>query len=170
MDRANLSDRSSDLTSDVGSKPHAFATGAGALGGAAAGATVGMAAGPVGAVVGGLLGAVVGGMGADAVATSIDQVEEARYWRENYANRPYVSAHATYDDLAPAYAYGVSRFEQHTGRTFEDIEAELAQDWPTQRGPSELDWETAKHATRDAWYRLDQRTPASESHAHPKAR
>ena len=33
-------------------------------------------------------------------------------------------------------------------------EADLGRDWHTTRGSSSLEWEHAKHATRDAWHRV----------------
>jgi len=138
----------------VGVPTHPVAAGAGALGGAAAGATVGLAGGPAGAVLGAVVGAVVGGLGGDAVASSVDEAGEADYWRENYAKRPYVAADRTFDDYGPAYSLGAQAFERHRGREFDDVETDLAAEWRQQPGSSRLEWDDAKPATRDAWYRL----------------
>lgn len=144
----------------VGVPTHPAATGVGAVGGAAAGATIGLSGGPLGAVLGGVVGAVVGGLGGDAVASSIDQAQEASYWRETYATRPYVPADASFDDYGPAYAFGVGAFERHGvgGRSFDEIDDTLSSEWETQRGDSRLPWEHARHASRDAWDRLTETT------------
>ncbi|MEP7302732.1 MAG: glycine zipper domain-containing protein [Caldimonas sp.] len=149
----NTTDANRDpITGAAGSHP--VGTGVGAvLGGAAAGAATGTVAGPVGTVIGAAVGAVVGGLAGKGIAESIDPTREDAYWRENYASRPYVSG-ASYNDFGPAYAYGVSSYRSYAGRTFEDVESDLSRDWTKARGKSSLQWERAKHATRDAWHRV----------------
>jgi len=46
------------------------------------------------------------------------------------------------------------RQEAAMQRSFDDVESELSRDWGTARGRSSLEWDNAKHATRDAWHRL----------------
>ena len=134
---------------------HPVGTGIGAaLGGAAAGALTGTVAGPLGTLIGAAVGAVAGGLAGKGVAESIDPTVEDTYWRENYSARPYVAADSTYDDYGPAYGYGVSGFGKYPGRSFDEVEPELAKDWAATRGTSTLVWEHAKHATRDAWTKL----------------
>jgi hypothetical protein len=142
-------------------KDKATATGVGAAvggvaggvaGGAAAGAAVGGMTGPVGAAVGAAVGAVAGAVAGRAVKA--DPAEEDAYWRDNYTGRPYVESGSTYDDYSPAYRYGVDAYTRYPGRRFDDVESELGRDWGTARGRSSLEWERAKHATRDAWQRL----------------
>ncbi|MDM0037365.1 glycine zipper domain-containing protein [Variovorax sp. J22P271] len=123
----------------------------GVAGGAAAGAAVGGMTGPVGAVVGAAVGAVAGALAGRAVKADPD-VEDA-YWRENYAGRPYVEG-GSYDDYSPAYRYGVDAYSRNPDRTFDEVEPDLGRDWGTARGRSSLEWERARHATRDAWQRL----------------
>ena len=141
---------------------HPAATGVGAViggaaggvaGGAAAGAAVGGMTGPVGAVVGAAVGAVAGALAGRSIAKA-DPVAEDAYWRDNYATRPYVEGGSTYDDYAPAYRYGVESYARYPDRKFDDVESDLSRDWGTARGRSSLEWERAKHATRDAWQRL----------------
>ncbi len=134
---------------------HPVGTGVGALlGGAAAGAAAGTVAGPVGTVVGAVAGAIVGGMAGNEVAKAIDPKVEDAYWRENYKDRPYAEDDKSYEEYAPAYRYGVDSFSQNPGRNFDEAEPELGRDWGSTRGNSSLDWDKAKHATRDAWTRL----------------
>ena len=144
-------------------KPHPVATGVGAAvggvaggvaGGAAAGAAVGGMTGPVGAVVGALAGAAVGALAGRGVGEAADPVAEDTYWRDNYSTRPYVDSSLGYDEYAPAYRYGVDAYNRHRDRSYEDVESDLGRDWTGARGRSSLEWDRAKHATRDAWQRL----------------
>lgn len=122
----------------------------GIAGGAAAGALAGGLTGPAGAAVGAVVGAVAGAvMGRKAA----DPAVEETYWRENFASRPYASG-STYDEFQPAFRYGVDSYSKYPNRAFEDIEPELGREWGGVRGRSSLDWEKAKHATRDAWHRV----------------
>lgn len=148
--------------SDKKSHPAATGTGAviggvagGVAGGAAAGAAIGGMTGPVGAAVGAVAGAVVGAMSGRAVARSVDPAAEDTYWRDNYAERPYIDAGATYDeDYRPAYGYGVDAYTRYPGKTFDEVEPELSTGWSARRGSSSLEWDRARHASRDAWHRL----------------
>ena len=141
------------ITGAPGSHPVGTGIGA-AAGGVAAGAAVGAVAGPVGAVVGAAIGAVVGGLAGKAVAESIDPTVEDAYWRDTYAERPYVPAGATYDEYGPAYRYGVDKFTTYGGGTFEEREPEMIRDWDRARGTSRLHWNDAKLAARDSWQRV----------------
>ena len=141
---------------------HPAATGAGAVvggvaggvaGGAAAGAAVGGMTGPVGAAVGAVVGAVAGALAGRGMAKA-DPVAEDTYWRSNYSSRPYVTSGASYDDYGPAYQYGVNARNQYPDRAYDDVESDLGRDWSGARGNSSLQWEHAKHATRDAWHRV----------------
>jgi len=141
------------ITDAVGSHP--VGTGLGALaGGAAAGAAAGTVAGPVGTVVGAAVGAVVGGLAGKGIAEAIDPTAEDAYWRDNYISRPYAGPGSSYDDFGPAYAYGVNSYSSYAGRDWDDVEPELSSRWPSTRGSSSLDWDRAKHATKDAWNRV----------------
>ena len=134
---------------------HPVGTGLGAAaGGVAAGAAAGSVAGPVGTVVGAAIGAVAGGLAGKGIAEMIDPTVEEAYWRETYSSRPYVTQGATYDDYGPAYMYGVENYPRYAGRSFDEVEPELARDWQRAKGKSSLTWENAKHATRDSWQRV----------------
>jgi hypothetical protein len=143
------------ITGAPGSHPIGTGVGA-ATGGVAAGAIGGAVAGPIGAVVGAAAGAVVGGLAGKGVAEMIDPTAEEAYWRDRFADRPYVEAGSTFEEYWPAYAYGLSARARYPDREFTDIEAELARDWDRARGSSTLDWEPAKHAVRDAWSHIEE--------------
>lgn len=123
----------------------------GVTGGVAAGAAVGGMTGPVGAAVGAVVGAAIGAV-AGRMAKADPDTEDT-YWRDNYSSRPYVNG-GSYDDYGPAYQYGVNARNQFPDRSFDDVEADLGRDWSNTRGKSSLDWEKAKHASRDAWHRV----------------
>jgi len=144
------------ITGAPGSHPIGTGVGA-AAGGVAAGAAVGTVAGPVGTVIGAAVGAVVGGLAGKGVAEAIDPTVEAKYWRDNFKTRPYAGDDASFDDYEPAYGYGVSSYSKYPGRSFDDVESDLSRDWNSARGKSNLQWENARSATRDAWERVDNR-------------
>jgi hypothetical protein len=134
---------------------HPVGTGLGAAaGGMAAGAAAGSVAGPVGTVVGAAIGAVAGGLAGKGIAEMIDPTVEEAYWRETYSSRPYVTSGASFDDYGPAYMYGVDNYARYPGRSFDEVEPELAREWQRAKGKSSLTWENAKHATRDSWQRV----------------
>jgi len=144
-------------------KSHPAATGAGAViggaaggvaGGAAAGAAVGGMTGPVGAAVGAVAGAAAGALAGKGMANAFDPVVEETYWADHYAKRPYVTPGSNYSDYAPAYRHGFDAYARHPDRSFDEVEPELMRDWNNKRGSSSLEWERAKHASRDAWDRV----------------
>jgi hypothetical protein len=137
-----------------------------ALGGAATGAVAGAVAGPIGAAVGAAVGALAAGLAGNAVVNSVDASTEGEYWRDNFVHRPYVDPDANYADYGPAYEHGVDGYLTNPGRSFDEVESELAMRWPSSRGSSNLGWDRARHASRDAWDRAHEatrRTPADAS-------
>nr|WP_145552482.1 hypothetical protein [Variovorax boronicumulans] len=157
-----MSDRSKAATG-VGAVAGGLA--GGVAGAAAAGAAVGGVAGPVGAAAGAVAGAALGALAGKGVAVAdptVDPSAEEAYWRAHHAGLG--DGAGSYDDYGPAYRYGVSAYGRHPGRNFEELDEELARDWNRARGRSTLDWESARHASRDAWQRLSDasmRTAAS---------
>ena len=135
---------------------HPVGTGVGAAGAGATGAVVGgVVGGPVGAIVGGAIGAVVGGLAGKGVAEAVNPTVEDAYWRDNYQSRPYAKADLGYETYRPAYQYGWESRSHYAGRKFNDVESELESGWNKARGTSNLAWHDAKHATREAWDRVD---------------
>jgi len=138
----------------LGSHPVGTAAGA-TLGAVAAGAAVGSVAGPVGTAVGAAIGAVAGGFAGKGIADMVDPVAEDEYWRENWRDRDYIDSGTTYDkDYGPAYRYGVDAYTRYPERRYDDLETDLSAGWKDARGESSLDWDRARHATRDAWQRV----------------
>ena len=134
---------------------HPVGVGVGAAGAGAAGAAIGMMAGPVGAAVGAAIGAVAGGYAGKAVAESIDPTAEDAYWRENYKSRSYIEPDTEYDVYRPAYQHGWEARSRNPDRSFDDLESDLERDWETSRGESNLEWNRARLASRDAFDRIE---------------
>ena len=115
----------------------------------------------IGAGVDVAVGAVKGGIAAgknviDKMATEpVNPSAEHEFWRKEYANRPYFTIGTPYDQYGPAFQYGWASFANHKGKTFEDVESQLARDWEDHRGTSKLSWNHAKGATHDAWQRAE---------------
>ena len=142
------------ITDAAGSHP--VGTGLGALaGGAAAGAAAGTVAGPVGTLVGAAIGAVAGGLAGKGIAEAIDPTAEDAYWRDNYTSRPYVTAGLELRRLRPGLRVrgqlATAATPDATGTT---SSPNCRAAGTTTRGRSSLDWDRAKHATRDAWDRV----------------
>lgn len=135
---------------------HPIGVGTGAAGGGIAGAVIGGAvAGPIGAGVGAVVGAVSGGFAGKGAAEMINPTSEHEFWRKEFTSRPYFTAGTPYEQYGPAYQYGWEKFTSLKGKTFQDVEAQLARDWEKRRGQSQLSWNNAREAARDAWQRSE---------------
>src|SRR5690606_27860945 len=94
------------------------------------------------------------------IAQGVNPEAEHEYWRSNYRQRSYTREHEPYERYAPAYQYGWESYLRQGGgdrgraRAFNDIEPQLGREWDSHRGPNDLTWEHARHATRDAWERV----------------
>ena len=153
FEQAKRDDNPDPITGAPGSHPVETGVGA-AAGGLATGALVGAAGGgPIGAAVGAAVGGIVGGLAGKEVGEQIDPTSEDAYWREHYRERDYVEPNAAYDTYQGAYRYGWETRDRYAGRTFEDVEPELGRNWS--HAKSQLAWDKAKRATRDAWERID---------------
>lgn len=153
-----MNDRKRDLQKDKdhpGAKAGVGAVAGGVAGGIAGGAATGALAGgltgPAGAAIGAAVGAVAGAVAGRKMKH--DPAVEDAYWRDNYSSRPYASG-GSYDEYQPAYRYGMDAYSKYPDRSFDEVESDLGRDWPNARGRSPLEWERAKHASRDAWHRL----------------
>jgi hypothetical protein len=81
--------------------------------------------------------------------------QEERWWRDNYATRPY-AAGRTYEEFRPAYQYGYQSAAHHMGRTWNEVEQDARSGWDKfeGKGPGGAKWENVKDAVRDAWHRV----------------
>jgi hypothetical protein len=90
----------------------------------------------------------------------VNPTEEHGYWQQNYTTRPYADRTLAYDEYAPAYQYGWESQSKHAGKTFDESESTLRQDWDKVKGKSHLEWDRAKEAVRDSWNRVSNRSSA----------
>lgn len=136
---------------------HAPVATGGAVAGAVAGALGGVAAGPLGSAVGAAAGALAGAAAGAATGhgAEIDTREYEAYWREHFAQRPYVRAGARYEDYQDAYRFGIREYARTDHpRTWDEMADTLGLRWDATRGDSRLSWEEAEPAVRDAWERM----------------
>jgi hypothetical protein len=78
------------------------------------------------------------------------------YWRNNYNSRPYYSMNRDYSAYEPAYRYGVELYDRNPGRRYDDLDqTELRRGWNEMRGNSNMSWDDAREASRDAYNRMD---------------
>jgi uncharacterized protein (TIGR02271 family) len=128
--------------------------GVGAAGGAAAGAAIGTAVAPgVGTAVGAVIGGVAGLAGGYGASTLIDPDEEAKHWKKEYPSRPYYKEEVTFNEVRPAYCYGVEAANKYQGKSFAEVQGRLSRNWPKARGESRLPWSKVKGPIHDAYDR-----------------
>jgi hypothetical protein len=139
---------------------HPIGTGVGAATVGAVTTAIGAAAGPVGAAVGAVVGSVVGGLIGKGVAETVNPTVEDEYWRNTYTSRPYYKQGQRYEDYQPAYRAGYEGYTRHaqTGKTYDEVEPELATQYQANPSGSQLNWDEARQASRDAWERLTWRS------------
>ena len=147
------------ITGEPGSHPVGAGLGA-AAGGAAAGAAAGAVAGPIGAAAGAVIGGVAGAYAGKGIAEQIDPTAEDAYWRNEFSNRPYYDDEVGYEEYAPAYRYGWESRARYNDRSWAEVEPELQRGWETTYpSKSDLAWEKARRASRDAWDRIETSMP-----------
>ena len=143
------------ITGTIGAHPLGVGVGA-ASAGIAAGAMGAAVGGPIGAIAGAAVGAVLGGLAGKATAEELNPTIEGKYWRENFAARPYGMGIYGFEEYEPAYRYGWENFKRYGGEnhTFASFEDELGRGWDMFKGSSKLVWLEARDATKDAWTKL----------------
>lgn len=139
----------------------AFGGMAGAIAGLAASATSGaavgtMLGGPVGGTIGLVAGAVAGGLLGHAAGEALNPTEEDHHWSSSYTREPYYNSDYAYDDYLPAYRTGAEGHDANPGKTFAEIEAQLQEDYISNRGRSRLSWLQARAPMLAAWERRRQ--------------
>lgn len=135
-----------------------FGTTFGAAHGAIAGGVIGSLAGPGGTIAGALIGAGAGAAIGHAVGAGANSDEV--YWRANLEKQPFYDRTFNYEDFATALRLGGEGRRASEGRSFEEGEERLREQWEQTKGNSRLKWEQAKLAARAAWERTGpERTP-----------
>lgn len=141
------------ITGEPGSHP--VGTGVGTAGGGLAGAAIGgTVGGPVGAAIGAIVGGVAGAVGGHGVAEAVNPTAQETYWREHHASQPYANQEYSYLHYSPAYRTGYEAVTKYAGKTFEEIESDVALDYERNRADSALPWDQARHATHAAWSKI----------------
>ena len=123
------------------------------MGSAASGLAAGMVAGPVGAVAGVVIGAVAGGFAGVEVGKLIDPTTEDDWLQKEFENRPYVKPQQTFQDYIPTYQFGSHAEAAHLGRTFEEVEADVENEFELSGRNEMMPWGEAKPAVADAFNR-----------------
>ena len=129
---------------------HPLGTGLGAAGGAALGAP----AGPLGVVVGAAAGGVIGGLVGKGAGEVVNPTLEDAHWRAAWSDEPYVRTDFRYEDYEPAYRIGYLGAARRDGRSFEEAEPQLREQYERVRGGSPLQWHAARVASKAAWDRV----------------
>lgn len=136
---------------------HPLGTGAGAASGAVAGGVAGLAVGgPVGGLIGVAVGAVAGGLAGKSAAESFNPTAEEKFWKETYLREPYYVHGRNYEYYAPGFRAGWEGRVKHSGRSFDDAEAELKASYNVDKGELDPTWQDVRPAARAAWDRVDQ--------------
>ena len=137
------------------------------LGGATSGMAIGMVAGPVGAAIGAAIGAVAGGFAGKSVGVLIDPTIDDNWLRDEFSRRPYVRQGQTFEEYVPIYQFGARSESSNLNRTFEEVEADLMQEYESSGYNEMMPWDAAKPAISDAYGRAGKlrwerasRTPA----------
>jgi hypothetical protein len=156
-DNRDIPDANRDpLSNEPGAHP--IGTGIGAAAAGATGAAVGGAlGGPLGAVIGATVGAVAGAATGKEAAEALNPTVEDDHWREMYPSRPYARVDQSYEVFRPAYRYGWESPFRYSGRSWDEVEADMEAGWEAARGTCTLSWEDARFAVRDAWDRVGHR-------------
>jgi hypothetical protein len=100
-------------------------------------------------------------MGTTSSLHDIAWDDEELFWRGEYARRPYVRADRGFAHYEPAFRYGTTAATRYRGRSWKDMEGELAAGWGRARGSAETGWDEIKGAVRDAWDRVTGRFGSS---------
>ena len=141
------------ITDAAGSHP--VGTGVGALaGGALAGAAAGTVAGPVGTVVGAAVGAVAGGLAGKGIAEPIDPTARGRLLARQLHQPSLCRAGLELRRLRPGLCLRRELLQHLRRSRLGRCRARAVRSLEHHARQSSLDWDRAKHATRDAWNRV----------------
>jgi len=74
----------------------------------------------------------------------IDNTTEDSYWQSQYQNENYYEAGSKYDDYQGAYRTGYEGYGRYDGKTFDQAENDLKNDWERAKGNTQMAWDKAK--------------------------
>ena len=75
----------------------------------------------------------------------VDPKKEAAYWREQHSKQPCAKNHS-YEQFEHAYRTGYNAFSKYPGKSFDEVEKEVALDYEEARPGSALPWDTVRPA------------------------
>lgn len=79
---------------------------------------------------------------------------DADYWREQYRHQPYYNNSSDYALYEPAYRFGEQLYRDKGGVAYESLDPQaLRREWEN-KANSDLSWDEAEAAVRDAYLRL----------------
>ena len=78
-------------------------------------------------------------------------LQDDAFWAQALAQQPFYVAGLEFEDYAPAFRLGHSRWRDDT--LIDDVLARLGEDWDEVKGKSRLTWFEARDAVRAAWER-----------------
>lgn len=84
------------------------------------------------------------------------------YWREQYRHEPYYRPGHDFEYYEVAYRIGWQARDRYAGRSFDECENELREEYERNRGTSPLTWDDSRDAVKAAWHRLDRVFPDSD--------
>ena len=128
---------------------HVLSVGLGAAGGMAVGAILGVVGGPPGMAVGAVTGAMAGGLGGEAFAELIDVAFDDQAWQEHSKRHGY--SPADYEQYRSAYQLGWQARRRFGDQPFDEVEAQLRNEWDSQQAAARLPWDHVQQAAREAW-------------------
>jgi hypothetical protein len=79
---------------------------------------------------------------------------EDAHWRAAWSEEPYARFDFRYEDYEPAYRLGYLAAAKRDGRTFEDAEPQLREQYERVRNGSPLHWDAARVPAKAAWDRV----------------
>ncbi|MFX6652882.1 hypothetical protein ABTG83_20420, partial [Acinetobacter baumannii] len=80
----------------------------------------------------------VGAKAGDAIAEKINPTDYEDHFRNNFRSAAYYRSGYEWDDYAPAYRYGYDTYGRYRGRSFDEVDDQLATEWDRARGTSRL--------------------------------
>jgi hypothetical protein len=79
---------------------------------------------------------------------------EAEYWREQHAKQPYADKGKAFEHYERAYRTGYEGATKHAGKSFEDMETDVALEYEKGRPDDALPWDHVRPAVKAAWDRI----------------
>lgn len=79
--------------------------------------------------------------------------KEAVYWREQHSKQPYAKDYS-YEEFEHAYRTGYGTFFKYPGKSFDEVEESVANEYEQAKPTSALPWDTVRPAVNSVWDRM----------------